>query len=115
MWAMGFMGLGLAASAAGSFVGAAIMRGDPVFQPQNPRGLITAVTLGSVAGIGGVIAGFFLFGWAWLWVMIFLLLLGFGLAIDGLKATGRDNLPGIAMLAVVAGVGIQGTVIGAVL
>ena len=107
---MGLMGLGLAASAAGSFVGASIMRGDHVFQPQNPRGLIAAVSLGGVAGISGTIAGFFLFGWIWLWVMIFLLLLGFGLAIDGLKATGRDNLPGIAMLAVIAGIGIQSAV-----
>lgn len=110
MWAIGLLGVGVAAAAAGSFVGAGIMRGDPLFQPQNPRGLIAAVTLGSVAGIGGTIAGFFLFGWAWLWVMIFMLLLGFGLAIDGLKATGRDNLPGIAMLAVVAGIGIQSAV-----
>lgn len=115
MWAIGLMGLGVAAAAAGSFVGAGIMRGDPMFQPQNPRGLIAAVTLGGVAGISGTIAGFFLFGWPWLWAMLFLLLIGFGLAIDGLKATGRDNLPGIAMLAVVAGIGIQGAVIGAVL
>ena len=115
MWAIGLMGLGVAAAAAGSFVGAGIMRGDPLFQPQNPRALIAAVTLGGVAGIGGMIAGFSLFGWSWLWVMIFLLLLGFGLAIDGLKATGRDKLPGIAMLAVVAGVGIQGAVIWTVL
>ena len=115
MWAMGLLGVGLAASVAGSFVGAGIMRGDPVFQPRNPRGLIAAVTLGGVAGIGGTIAGFFLFGLPWLWAMILLLLLGFGLAIDGLKATGRDKLPGIAMLAVVAGVGIQGAVIWTVL
>ena len=111
MWAMGFMGLGLAASAAGSFVGASIMRGDPVFQPQNPRGLIAVVTLGSIAGIGGTIAGFVLFGWIWLWAMIFLLLLGFGLAIDGLKVAGRDSLPGVAMLAVLVGIVIQLAVI----
>lgn len=111
MWAMGLMGIGLAASAAGSFVGAGIMRGDPLFQPQNPRGLIAAVTIGAVAGIGGTIAGFLLFGWPWLWVIIFLLLLGFGLAIDGLKATGRDNLPGIAMLAVMIGMAVQITVV----
>lgn len=111
MWAMGLMGIGLAASAAGSFVGAGIMRGDPLFQPQNPRGLITAVTIGAVAGIGGTIAGFLLFGWPWLWVIIFLLLLGFGLAIDGLKATGRDNLPGIAMLTIMIGMAVQITVV----
>lgn len=111
MWAMGLMGIGLAASAAGSFVGAGIMRGDPLFQPQNPRGLIAAVTIGAVAGIGGTIAGFLLFGWPWLWVMIFLLLLGFGLAIDGLKVAGRDSLPGVAMLAVLVGSVIQLAVI----
>lgn len=114
MWAIGLFGVGVAASAAGSFVGAGIMRGDPMFQPQNPRGLIAAVTLGGVAGIGGTIAGFFLFGWPWLWVMIFLLLLGFGLSIDALKSISKEARPGIAVLAVLFGIGAQaGAIIAA--
>ena len=108
MWAIGLLGFGVAASAAGSFVGAGIMRGSRALQPTNPAALVAAVSTGCVAALAGVIGGFFLFGWWWLAALAALLLLGFGVAIDALKSAGNDRLPGVAILAVLAGVLAQG-------
>lgn len=107
MWTIGLMGLGVAAAAAGSFVGAGIMRGDRMHQPSNPGALQTAVGVGCIAAFGGAVGGFFLFGWSWLAAMALLLVVGFGLAIDGLKSAGRDRLPSVAMIAVAVGAAAQ--------
>ena len=107
MWAIGLLGLGLAASAAGSFVGAGIMRGDRMRQPSNTVALQIAVVVGCAAAFAGAVGGFFLFGWSWLAAMALLLVVGFGLAIDGLKSAGRDRLPSVAMIAVAVGVVAQ--------
>lgn len=103
MWAIGLMGLGLAASAAGSFVGAGIMRGDRMYQPSNPVVLQIAVVMGCAAAFAGAVGGFVLFGWYWLAALALLFVIGFGLAIDGLNSAGRDRLPAVAMIAVAVG------------
>ena len=103
------MGLGVAAAAAGSFVGAGIMRGVRMHQPSNTGALQIAVVAGCAAAFAGAVGGFFLFGWSWLAALALLVVIGFGLAIDGLKSAGPDNLPGVTMLAVLIGLLAQGS------
>lgn len=96
------LAFGLAFTGAGAFISSDIMHGPVVLQPYNPRGLYWAVMVGGPAFLAGAITGFFLSDWWWL-ILAAVLFVGLGVVVDGLKSTGPDRLPGVAILAVAAG------------
>lgn len=107
MWAMILMAVGTAVAGAGCYVAGDILQDDPIWRPQNPAGLVAAQFIGFGTFLAGMVGGFLLYGWSWLWAFFAIFLVGAGISVDALKATGRDTLPGIAMLAVFAGVAAQ--------